>query len=192
MNRRVRLTTGWADYDMGQLVRIGRRAIPKRVEVTFPSTADNWPSAHFVIEVRSGVPVCTEFTIRAHPEGREVRTQDFRAVQIEEWVENILADTAVEVADDGSWTFDSTRTPEESDFREARDEVRFARRNVKRKVTPELLGEVARIYTDHVTGNPTEAVRNAFGTSPRTAARYVERAREAGLLPPTTPGKKMA
>jgi transposase-like protein len=52
--------------------------------------------------------------------------------------------------------------------------------------------DVADIYRQHIDDRPTEAVSRAFGKSHRTAARWVQQAREAGLLPDTTPGKRKA
>ena len=60
-------------------------------------------------------------------------------------------------------------------------------------VTRAELEEVARIYREHVDASPTRAVAMLGGyASERTAARRVQQAREAGLLPKTTPGKRRA
>jgi len=61
-----------------------------------------------------------------------------------------------------------------------------------RRLTPALLAEVAQVYRARIDDRPTAAVAAAFGVAHRTAALYVQRAREAGLLPPTTRGKKRA
>jgi hypothetical protein len=57
---------------------------------------------------------------------------------------------------------------------------------------PAELESVARVYRQAINGKPVEAVRFYLGTSYRTAARRVEQARAAGLLPPTRQGKKEA
>ena len=63
----------------------------------------------------------------------------------------------------------------------------------RKKITLELLAEVARIYQDEATrigGKPTKAVERELNcTSYRTAQDYVAMARKAKLLPETTPGK---
>jgi hypothetical protein len=63
----------------------------------------------------------------------------------------------------------------------------------RKKITLELLAEVARIYQDEATrigGKPTKAVERELNcTSYRTAQDYVALARKAKLLPETTPGK---
>jgi DNA-binding transcriptional regulator LsrR (DeoR family) len=59
-------------------------------------------------------------------------------------------------------------------------------------ISRERLQKVAEIYREHIDDRPTEAVSRTFGISHRTAARYVQQARESGLLPDTTPGKRKA
>lgn len=192
--RRLQLTTGYAEFDQADLERIGDQGVPRRIEVTFPSTADKWPSAQFVIEVRKGVPVCTSITVQAHDEGREVRSVDLRAVRLEDWVENIVAEasvTLVDHEDSVSYTV-AAGSKSETEFTGAREVVRYARKGARRSVTDDLLRQAADIYRQNVDANPVESVATAFQTSHRTAARYVSKARELGLLPPTTPGKKNA
>lgn len=53
----------------------------------------------------------------------------------------------------------------------------------RRKVTPDLLSEVAAVYREHPQA-PTKAVSAAMYVSPAQASRYVKAAREAGLIPP--------
>ena len=61
-----------------------------------------------------------------------------------------------------------------------------------RKITPAFLERVAETYRTNLNGNPTEAVARTEGVAHRTAGGYVEKARDAGILPPTTRGKKGA
>lgn len=49
---------------------------------------------------------------------------------------------------------------------------------------------VAEIFREHVGGAPTQAVAALLGVASRTAARRVQQARDAGLLPATKQGKK--
>lgn len=60
----------------------------------------------------------------------------------------------------------------------------------RQPIPPAELEDVARIYKEHVAGKPTDAVATILGYSPRTAARRVKQAEEAGLLPQTVKGKK--
>ncbi len=66
--------------------------------------------------------------------------------------------------------------------------------HVVKDVRPEVaeLENVARAYREHIDTTPTRAVQLAGNYSERTAARRVQQARAAGLLPKTTPGKRKA
>jgi DNA-binding transcriptional regulator LsrR (DeoR family) len=53
-----------------------------------------------------------------------------------------------------------------------------------------MLEEVAALYREYFDDGPWQVIADRFGVSEVTAGRYVGKARKAGLLPPTTPGKK--
>ena len=61
-----------------------------------------------------------------------------------------------------------------------------------RGATREELEAVAATYRANLGWNPTEAVQRIYGYTPRTASRRVQQARDAGLLPDTTQGRKLA
>lgn len=58
----------------------------------------------------------------------------------------------------------------------------------RRAITDDLLAQVAAIYRA-AESNPTQAVADALACSHRSAARYVQGARQRNLLPETTRGK---
>jgi hypothetical protein len=60
------------------------------------------------------------------------------------------------------------------------------------KITDDMLGEIARVYRDHVHEGPWKAIQDRYSVSESTAGRYVLLARKAGYLPATTAGKKQA
>lgn len=64
-------------------------------------------------------------------------------------------------------------------------------KKIRQKITPDLLAEVARIYTEAgLRGErPIKAVQEFYKCSYRTAQDYATKARELRLLPETTPGK---
>ncbi len=66
---------------------------------------------------------------------------------------------------------------------------RAAREGRKRKITDELLREVAEVYRDNLERNPTQAVADRFDKSHRTAALYVQHARDKGFLGAAIKGK---
>ena len=213
---RIELAAGWAEWDRGSFVQIGDRAIPQRIDVTMPSTPDGWPSLHLTIEVRKGAPHCTELTIKAQAEGREIRGVDIRAVRLEAWVDEIAAVASMDVVttDDGSTVFrksvnralagassgevvNVTTNAElgryladeggEDEIRQAQKVIQHARS--RRTISDDLLRQVAEVYRANLKDRPGEAVRAVFWVHPRTAARYIRAARDRGFLPETTRGK---
>ena len=216
---RIEFAAGWAEWDRDResFVQVGDRAVPKRIDAVFEGTADKGPTLHMTIEMRRGAPHCTELTIRAHPEGREVRGADLRAVRLEGAVDDLAAVASVDVvtADDGSTVFRRslnralrTAAPGEvlnatlAEFsRQVADEdgehelaqatktIKEARSGSRRRLTDELLTQVAEIYRANLNDRPGEAVQAAYWVCPRQAARYIRAARDKGFLPPTTQGK---
>jgi hypothetical protein len=64
-------------------------------------------------------------------------------------------------------------------------------KKIRQKLTPEFLGEVARIYTEAGlrSEKPIKAIEEFYKCSYRTAQDYATKARILKLLPETTPGK---
>jgi transposase len=181
---------GLATWDIGAAkVEVGDRLIPERISVTVlggPST----PDFSMRIEVRQGIPVCTEMTLTARPDGPEVRDKDLKYLRLDDWLEQIVALASMKFS--GSSPGGVTNWAKPVDDVTALRDIRRIRPGRPRKMTRERLQRIADVYRQHVDGRPTDAVAKAFGVSPRTAARHVGQARDAGLLPPTTPGKKKA
>ena len=139
------------------------------------------------IEVRQGIPVYTEVTLQARPDGPEVRRRDLD-LPLDRWLELIVAACSLVGAVDASGR---TTLVQPIEDRAALMNVRRARSG-RPRIPQERLEKVADVYREHIEDRPTEAVSGAFGVSHRTAARYVQQAREGGLLPDTTPGKRKA
>lgn len=149
--------------------------------VTFPGGKhDPQPELEFVIEVVEGAPICTRLLLARREGRREIRQGDLRAIELDNWIEQIVAAVASLYPEEGGkFLLD----PDDADMRRLRSQVRGMQRGAKRRVTHKLLREVADVYAAHAeAGAPTKAVRLTFGTSERTAARWVARAREEGLL----------
>lgn len=58
-----------------------------------------------------------------------------------------------------------------------------------REVPRDELEDVARVYLEHDGSTPTQAVAGVFHLSTSGAAKRVRKARQAGLIPPTTKGR---
>lgn len=216
---RIELATGWAEWDsdLDLFVAVGDRAVPQRIDLTLAGAPGKQPSLKMTIEIRRGAPHCTELTIKADPAGREVRTADVRAVRLEQWVDAVAALASVDVvtADDGSTVFvrsinravrgaapgdivnsslsEFSRMVHdeggEQEIAEALTSIKDARSGSRRRLTDDLLMQVAGIYRANLMDRPGEAVQRAYWLSPRQAARYIRAARDKGFLPQTTQGK---
>jgi hypothetical protein len=136
---------------------------------------------HRVKDVR---PEVIGIHIAAKPNGRGITTADLRSFALDELTTDVF--TVV-----GTPQVPPFRTPVE-DYRHIGRTVREARSRSRGRVTRAELEEIARVYREHVGTTPTRAVQLAGGYSERTAARRVQQARAAGLLPQTTPGKRKA
>ncbi len=185
---RTKFPGGWAEYDAMSTVRVGDRVLPKLVEMTFMG-GDSWPGVHLKIEIRNGVPVCSEASFVAG-EGTEVRSKDLRSIPVEDMIEIAMALTASRVVSEDHGVVTSVVTSGEEAIREHMSAIRNVRRAARKVITDDLLRKVADVYRQNATDRPTKAVEVAFGVSARTAARYVDLAAKAGHLPETTQGKR--
>jgi hypothetical protein len=78
---------------------------------------------------------------------------------------------------------DSGRMPTAKEYRDSWERVRGSRAH--RPITDALLAQVVNIYNANKDGgSPTVAVAEQLYTSHRTATRWVQAARDKGLLPP--------
>ncbi|OLZ43262.1 hypothetical protein BS329_39940 [Amycolatopsis coloradensis] len=174
-------------------MRVRDQLIPPEVMVEMPSAPD-LPSLTMKIEMRKEVPVCTEITIRAKEDGREVRTTDLRAVQLQDLLELIVTAVSSKIISAGpeGLVLGDNQGATTENFDAALATIRAARKGTRARITDDFLREVAETYRANVDGSPTKAVEEKYGVEYRTAARWVERARAKGYLPATTPGKRKA
>ena len=171
------------------VVPVGDVFIPEHIEswVRFPGAGDQ-PVLRLIIEVCQSVPRFTKVEIESKPDGRAVTGKDLLVTKenMSFWLETI-----VKLAAQRSQR-DPTQVPDWADTAVAQKSLTAARRGAPRKITHDRLAQVADIYRANIEANPLEAIKDAYGVEHRTAARYVQLARKAELLPPTTPGKKKA
>ena len=176
----------------GEVVAIGDRGgVPRHIRYEHPGDGTH-PGVEIGIEVVEGVPWVTFVALLGEPGARRVKAADVKAVagRLEDLVESALSTASYEQPKGkSSWlAIRSLSKPNAEAETMALPEIRRARKRANRKVTSELLQQVADVYRKGDPA-PTEAVRRAFGCSHRTAARYVQLARDAGLLSSTTQGK---
>ncbi|WP_156737743.1 hypothetical protein [Mycobacterium sp. E735] len=166
-----------------QIVPVGDHGVPSPV-VYRHGGGEGQPALELTLEVWNGVPVCTSLSMTAKPDNNvHIRAKDIKlvATQLENSIEYWMSFLAYvrEPAKPGRRGWKREHSP--SARRAALGTVRTARREIRRKMTDDLLRNVASTYKA-VTSARTEAVARAFNVSHRTAQRYIEKAREAGLL----------
>ncbi|MGY4642804.1 hypothetical protein [Cellulomonas sp. URHB0016] len=125
--------------------------------------------------------------VRRRPDGREIWSSDLRRMRsLEDVVESawLAASfrTGFAIGDSLEEVTDALERAVAIQLADDKRAIRGVRRQLRRKVTPELLAEVAEVYRENLpTGKPTLAVREHFGLAESTASLYVKRAREARL-----------
>ena len=88
-------------------VPLGAVMVPTAIEFEFLGDVGE-PDMSARFEMRAGRPECVELTIRARPQGRDIRTSDLEGVVdvgIDRMVETAFARLAVEPDADGNWTW---------------------------------------------------------------------------------------
>lgn len=175
-------------------VRLGDYLVPEAASFAFEGENGD-PDMLVQFKVRDGRPQCTEVHLHTKPNGRAVRTSDLHALSLDVLTVSVFTALSKRFTydPDTGMTTAMHHVMDEREFWRAVNDTEEAVKNPKRGVTEAELENVARIYRENVVHKPVEAVRAALGYgSDRTAARRVEQARSAGLLPPTTPGKRRA
>lgn len=187
MKTRVR-TSGTA---LTRPVQVKGRVLPSDFDLEL-MYEDGSPDLVLGCETRDGVPQCRRVELRSTPEGREIQSSDLRGVKLEDLLEIAVVSAATHPEKQGQQgevviRMRPARTEEER--RETLTQMRATRRDARRRVSDELLQEIAQVYRDHLDGTPTAAVAQHTGRAHRTAALYVKQAREAGFLGAAVRGK---
>lgn len=168
-------------------VRVGDRLLPRRYELEQVDDTSDEPSVTINFEVIDGVPQCRQVRITAREDGREVRGADCRVPALDDAAEYAAAALALSSV---STVAGVTRAVARADaITGTVRQVRAARRDARRRVTDDLLRQVAVVYRGRVTDRPTTAVAEHFHVAHRTATLYVQRARAAGHLGAAVPGR---
>lgn len=181
---RLDLDFGWAEWDAVDQVIVGDRVLPVVIEVVAAGGPESTaPTLRMVITMVDRIPLCTLLAIERRENGRGVQSSDLRGIRLDDWIQDIVAQASMHVDLFEDDVITAVRASGGPEILAARKAVRQMRRSSRRKVTGGFLAEVADVYRDNQeTGKPTRAVEIAFGTSHRTAARWVSLARERGLL----------
>jgi hypothetical protein len=156
-------------------VRVGEKVIvASPIEAHFPASGHH-PSLYMRIEMVDGVPLCTEITLKMAEGGEPLRQKHLRAMKVELFVEYAAlrcSATVVFQRESGGMAI-ARPSPE----------AKRAVRTFKRSMTSALKQQVAQVYGEAEVGG-IDAVMDAFGVSRTSAVRYINAARDAGLIEP--------
>jgi len=167
--------------------------MPRQFSVQVSASDDEAeePDVELFFEVRDGVPECRGLHVTATEHGPELRCADWIGISKDNLLELAVQSLIKhDVLSDGRTAL--LPLSDISDFggnpRRGVQEVRRARAARKVKLTDDMLRRVADVYRAHPR-RPTTAVAEHFDKSHRTAAYYVERARQKGFLGAAMKGK---
>lgn len=141
------------------------------------------PALTVEIEVaEGGAPVCTGVRLTGVAGSSAVRVRDLRAVPLEQILDQVTAAAAHERHGPTGWLKGWGAGPS-ARFQQRRGTkaIRAAQREARRKITPELLAEVAAKHRE-IDGAKVTGIADLYGVHPRTASRYIRAAREGGYL----------
>lgn len=167
--------------------KLGTARVPSSFQV-YIAAGGSSPLVQLSVEIVRQVPRCTGVFVTADHAGEEVLAKHLKDIRLTDWIDFAIANLAREVMPigPGRGLRALGRTPRGE--KAAKVAVKLARSRAK--ITPEFLSEVVGVYRDNFHDRPVVAVEKHFRVARPTAAKYVQQARVAGLLPPTTRGKK--
>jgi len=172
----------------GGRLRVGRVILPRHVFVDFTGN-EGHPDLRMHLEWRDGRPQVVELTITSKTDGRGIRTSDLEALALDGIARSIFEGEATIVLEDRADGTTLSAMPDWSDPRFERErweidsEINDAIATRRGTLTQAQLERVAEIHAQHKGKGALLAISSALGVSERTAARRVNDARAAGLLP---------
>jgi hypothetical protein len=173
-------------------------SLPTWLEVSTGGT-DN-PDQFARIELRNQRPEIVAMSWTSGPGQREIKPKDLRERRIAELLDLYRFYTMRVVKTEQNYLVEAARRGDTQALRTITDvediarpgDMQALRAPGHRVITDEFLASVADVYRRNIAHAPTQAVARTFGVKPRMASNYVDKARQAGHLPPTKQGKKQA
>jgi len=170
---------------MGGFRRIGEHtSLPAQFTATFEDAGDHTIELEVAVQevkldgTTQAKPVCEKVTVIRNPARPPLTGTELRALPISKLLEFACTQVAMTPVGASAWSLDGPTSEEAAEAAYA-DVTRSHRR---RRVTDELLGNVATVYLEGA-GHGAERVAEAFHVSISQAHRYVKQAREKGFLP---------
>lgn len=173
-------------------------SLPTWLEVSTGGT-DN-PDHFARIELRNQRPEIVAMSWTSGPGQREIKPKDLRERQIAELLDLYRFYTMRVVKTEQNYLVEAARRGDTQAVRTITDvediarpgDMQALRAPGHRVITDDFLVSVADVYRRNIAHAPTQAVARTFGVKSRMASKYVDKARGAGLLPPTKQGQKKA
>ncbi|WP_169515767.1 hypothetical protein [Amycolatopsis nigrescens] len=171
-------------------VRLGDLMVPRHAFFDLEG-ADGHPDVHAHFEVRDGRPECRELRITSNDPGRGITDDDLKFFNLDNFTTQVFHQLVSHVIDENDGEPIAIDTNYGRAVRESFDEIREAVTKPRKEKGADL-EYVARLYRENIDGSPIKIISEECKVSERTAVRRVKQARDAGLLPPTTKGKRKA
>lgn len=170
-------------------VRAGDKYMPTWME--YATDGYDGPNQFCRVELRDDIPRLVELTWSATENQTEIRQKHLRDTNVADIIDVLYGMLVIEIRDgEAVLNLGEEGSRQDVEIRNFIADTRLGKG--KRRITTELLRQVADVYRANVDTAPTEAVARTFGVKPRMASTYVQKARERGFLPPTTQGRKKA
>jgi hypothetical protein len=169
------------------IVEVGDRGVPEHLLYRHSGDAHR-PALEVAIEVVDGIPVITRVTVFADPEqGVHIKAKDIKIGTVDldgslvYWLSELTYRRAVAPFPDGRRPWYRYSQVPADERRAAMRTIAAARQPLRRRLTDELLAQVAEAH--RVALPPKhETIATVFQTSPRSAQRWIAEARRRGLI----------
>lgn len=172
---------GWVTWDeVGDFAAFADTLVPVDFQVRIPGGTRR-PSLQIRFEVRGGKVVCTALNIESKHQEPAVIPKHLELMrnELNGWRDRALELVMRKSRESAPGMVDAVTA----------SKAKAAARPRRRKMTPELLAEVAALYRDNFGERSTwDVIAQRFGVEKQTAGRYVMHARKAGYLPETDRG----
>src|SRR3954451_11918040 len=136
---------------------VGNRLMSRHFTIRVQQEDRTGPGFELLMQVHDGRPQCREVRVTSQPSGREVQNQDLRVARLEDWIEQGCSVFGTFTVSEEGTVRSAIRLDPES-LKVARKDVRAVRRDGRRKISDELLRQVAEVYRANVDDRPTAAV----------------------------------
>lgn len=180
-----RFTTTWGLT--GGFRRIGKgTTLPARFTAVFEDDDDHTIELEVAVQevkldgTSHAKPVCEKVTVIRNPARPPLTGTELRALPIPKLLEFACTQVAMTPVGASAWSVGGPASEEAAEAASA--DVRRSHR--RRRVTDELLGNVAAVYLE-AEEHAAERVAEAFFVSMSQAHRYVKQSRDRGFLPET-------